>query len=132
MVSSRYAGIPADDLSAVDAASLAPCPQPKKRQLANALCGQAEQSCGRGYFIRSRIVNGRGRAPANGARRARAARDVLAMARHLAHVPGWTGVSRAWLRKGSSISVDRGLRLRGVAGAVVKAGRGVSHPPPRA
>jgi len=31
-------------VSAVDAASLTPCPQPKKRQLANALFGQAEQS----------------------------------------------------------------------------------------
>src|SRR6266567_7021743 len=49
----RWRVAPARGVSAVDAASLAPCPQPKKRQLANALFGQAEQSCGRGYFIRS-------------------------------------------------------------------------------
>src|SRR6266487_1199272 len=73
MVSSQPVGIPADDLAILHvqkvavlpgasspraggrslAARLTPCPQPKKRQLANALFGQAEQSCGRGYFIRS-------------------------------------------------------------------------------
>ncbi len=73
MVSSQPVGIPADDLAILHvqkvavlpgasspraggrslAARLTPCPQPKKRQLANALFGQAEQSGGRGYFIRS-------------------------------------------------------------------------------
>ena len=33
--------------------SLAACPKPKKKQLANALFGQAEQSCGRAHLIRS-------------------------------------------------------------------------------
>ena len=35
------------------AARLTPCPQPKKRQLANALFGEAEQSCGPANLIRS-------------------------------------------------------------------------------
>jgi DNA-binding transcriptional LysR family regulator len=39
-------------VSTVDAASLTPRPQPKKRQLANALFGQAEQSRGQAHFIR--------------------------------------------------------------------------------
>src|SRR6266704_5317570 len=73
MVSSQPVGIPADDLAILHvqkvavlpgasssraggrslAARLTPCPQPKKRQLANALFGQAEQSCGQANFIRS-------------------------------------------------------------------------------
>src|SRR6266496_1613568 len=73
MVSSQPVGIPADDLAILHvqkvavlpgasspraggrslAARLTPCPQPKKRQLANALFGQAEQSCAQANFIRS-------------------------------------------------------------------------------
>jgi DNA-binding transcriptional LysR family regulator len=37
---------------AADAASLTPCPEQKKGQLANALFGQAEQSCSQAHFIR--------------------------------------------------------------------------------
>ena len=37
---------------ATDAASLTPCPEQKKGQLANALFGQAEQSCSQAHFIR--------------------------------------------------------------------------------
>jgi DNA-binding MarR family transcriptional regulator len=38
---------------ATRAVSLTPCPEPKKGQLANALFGQAEQSCGQARFIRA-------------------------------------------------------------------------------
>ena len=42
----------AAEAPATDAASLTPCPEPKKGQLANALFGHAEQSCGQAHFIR--------------------------------------------------------------------------------
>jgi DNA-binding transcriptional LysR family regulator len=38
---------------ATDVLTLTQCPQPKKRQVLNALFGQAEQSCGQANFIRS-------------------------------------------------------------------------------
>jgi DNA-binding transcriptional LysR family regulator len=43
-----------EEMSAIGAASLTPWPRPKKRQLANTLFGQAEQSCaGQAAFTRS-------------------------------------------------------------------------------